>query len=165
MFSLAPGGEGAPNDGGSAFLYVPNTAIDVLDNDQVEEVLFTRDEEANLVWASERLVTLSDGTQVRNGDGTSPPPPPPPPPLRPAPGRLQRGTDSRPQYRSRIVAESWRLNEAEVPRTGRAGASHTPVRARQRWRSPIFGSADTNRPRLAAPAPGFRFDYLEEHTP
>ena len=36
------------------------------------EVLFTRDEEANLVWASERLVTFADGTQSRNGEAAAP---------------------------------------------------------------------------------------------
>src|SRR5215203_4447803 len=44
MFSLAPAGSDSVNGGGGAFLYVPNIALDVLDNDEVEEVLFTRDE-------------------------------------------------------------------------------------------------------------------------
>ena len=72
MFSLAQAHAQAPHDGGGAFLYVPNIAMGVLDNDEVEEVLFTRDEEANVVWASERLVTLADGTSIRNGDDATP---------------------------------------------------------------------------------------------
>ena len=87
MFSLAPAREGASTDGGGAFLYVPNIAGEVLDNNQVEEVVFTRDEEANLVWASERLVTLGDGTQVRNGDG--------------APAPAEPAGNPRPRYRLR----------------------------------------------------------------
>ena len=66
-----------------AAVYMPNIAIDVLDNDEVEEVVFTRDEEANLVWASERLVTLADGTPSRNGETEAPPPQPRPSDPRP----------------------------------------------------------------------------------
>ena len=69
MFSLSPAPGGGGQTGGGAFLYVPNIAIDVLDNDEVEEVVFTRDEEANLVWANERLVTDESGVQSRMATG------------------------------------------------------------------------------------------------
>lgn len=195
MFALAPAGRAAPNDGGGAFLYVPNIAIDVLDNDDVEEVLFTRDEEANLVWANERLVTLSDGTLVRNGDAN--------PPAAPSPGsddderprfrlrsevpsyfvpyvprflqlsatsgetylRRARSVEAAslasPQYRSRIVAESWRLDEAEVPRAGvRVRRTHRFARGSDGGGYFWIGRHKQTAPRSAAPR--LRFDYLEE---
>ena len=193
MFSLAPGADGAPDDGGGAFLYVPNVAVDVLDNDQVEEVLFTRDEEANLVWASERLVTLGDGTQVRNGDQTSPAAPPAGGDPRPqyrlrsdVPGHfipyvprflkvsatvgetyLRRGRTietrdpATPQFRSRVVAESWRLNEAEIPRSGvRVRRTHRYARGSDGRGYFWIGRDKQTAPRSAAP--GMKFDYLEE---
>lgn len=196
MFSLAPGSESAPGDGGGAFLYVPNIAVDVLDNDHVEEVLFTRDEEANLVWAIERLVTLGDGTQVRNGDGTTPAALPPSGDPRPQyrfrsdlPGYfipyvprflrlsatsgetyLRRGrtieaqNHAAPQFRSRIVAESWRLNEAEVPRSGvRVRRTHRYARGSDGKGYFWIGRDKQTAPRSTAP--GLQFDYLEEPAP
>ena len=195
MFSLAPSATGGRGDGGGAFHFVPNIAIDVLDNDQVEEVMFTRDEEANLVWASERLVTLPDGRQVRNGDGT-------------APAEQPGSTDPRPQYRlrsdmpsyfipyvprflnlsatsgetylrrgrtieaptggrqfqSQIVAESWRLNETEVPRSGvRVRRMHRYARGSDGKRYFWIGRDKHTAPR--SPAAGLRFDFLEEPAP
>ena len=169
-------------DGGGAFLYVPNIAVDVLDNDQVEEVVFTRDEEANLVWASERLVTLADGTQVRNGDGTAPAP------LRqPTRGRVYRlRSDVPPLFHSLRAALSHALsdvrrnvpaarphdrgagraavpqpdrrrivalNEAEVPRSG-VRVRRTHRYARGATARATSGSAGTSRPRRAAPRRG-----------
>jgi hypothetical protein len=193
MFSLAPGADGTQDDGGGAFLYVPNIAIDVLDNDQVEEVLFTRDEEANLVWANERLVTLGDGTRVRNGDDLTTAAPPASDDPRPhyrlrsdVPGYfipyvprflrlsatsgetyLRRGRTvealdgSSTQYRSRIVAESWRLNEAEVPRGGaRVRRTHRYARGSDGKGYYWIGRDKQTAPRSAAPR--LRFDYLEE---
>jgi hypothetical protein len=50
--------DGAHEPGGQAldgqFLLVPNIAIEVVENDEIEEVRFLRDENANLVWAWER---------------------------------------------------------------------------------------------------------------
>jgi hypothetical protein len=47
-----------------------------------------RDEEANLVWATERLITLGDGTQIRNGDDSGT-------------GAREPTTETRPQFRLR----------------------------------------------------------------
>lgn len=193
MFSLAPADAQGPRDGGGAFLYVPNIAIDVLDNDEVEEVLFTRDEEANLVWASERLVTLGDGSVVRNGDGSATPPPQPTTDPRPqfrlrsdVPGyfvpyvprflalsatsgeiylrrarTVETASLAAPQYRSRIVAESWRLDEAEVPRSGvRVRRTHRYARGSDGEGYFWIGRHKQTAPRSASP--GLRFDYLEE---
>ena len=130
----------------SSFHYVPNVAIEVLDNDEVEEVVFTRDEDANVVWAFERLVTDDKGARSRNGDGRARPskqPAPDPtnfrlasdvpaywipyvPRFRSSSGDmyLRRGrtielsAPDRRQFKSKIVEESWRLEEAEIPRTG-----------------------------------------------
>jgi hypothetical protein len=197
MFALAPSGTDAPTDGGGAFLYVPNIAIDVLDNDDVEEVLFTRDEEANLVWASERLVTLDNGTVVRNGDKSfaSPPAAPDAADERPrfrlrseipsyfipyVPRFLELSSTSgetylrrarsveaatlaSPQYRSRIVAESWRLDEAEVPRAGvRVRRTHRFARGSDGTAYFWIGRHKQTAPRSFSPT--LRFDYLEETT-
>jgi len=193
MFSLAPADAQAPRDGGGAFLYVPNIAVDVLDNDEVEEVLFTRDEEANLVWASERLVTLADGTQIRNGDNATPASaeattdPRPQFKLRsdvpgyfvpyvprflglsPTSGEtylrrartVESASVAAPQYKSRIVAESWRLNEAEVPRTGvRIRRVHRYARGSDGRGYFWIGRHKQTAPRWVTP--GLRFDFLEE---
>ena len=193
MFSLAPADAEAPHDGGGAFLYVPNIALDVLDNDELEEVLFTRDEEANLVWASERLVTLADGTQIRNGDESASAAPEPTSDPRPqfrlrsdVPGyfvpyvprfialsatsgetylRRARTVESAslaaPQYKSRIVAESWRWNEAEIPRTGvRIRRVHRYARGSDGNGYFWVGRHKQTAPRWATP--GLRFDFLEE---
>lgn len=194
MYSLAPGAAGAPATG-DAFLYIPNIAVEVLDNDQVEEVMFTRDEEANLVWANERFITLPDGTTVRNGDGSAPEPPEPSHDPRPRfvlrsdlprhfipyvprflrvtattgetylrRGRTIESRDGGPQYRSRIVAEAWRLNEAEVPRSGvRVRRTHRYARG-----SDGRGYFWIGRDKQTAPrsnAPGQRFDFLQEPSP
>lgn len=194
MFSLAPSTANSPNAGGGAFLYVPNIAGDVLDNDQVEEIVFTRDEEANLVWAAERLVTLQDGTELRNGDGSSTPEPAPstdtrpryrlrsdvPPYFIPYVPRflrlsatsgetyLRRGRTiedvTATQFRSQIVGESWRLNEAEIPRSGvRVRRTHRYARGSDGTR--YFWIGRDKQTALRSPAPGLKFDYLEEPTP
>jgi len=46
------------------YLLVPNVAIDILQNAELEEVRFIRDEDANLVWAWERRIIDADGTAV-----------------------------------------------------------------------------------------------------
>lgn len=51
------------------FLFVPNIALDVLHNADIEDVRFLRDEDANLVWAWEHRYTTSNGDVVINGDG------------------------------------------------------------------------------------------------
>lgn len=56
MFSLSPAANDASSDGGATssvpstgvLLFVPNIALDVLDNDELEEIRFLRDEDANL---------------------------------------------------------------------------------------------------------------------
>ena len=155
--------------------------------------MFIRDEEANLVWATERLITLGDGTQVRNGDdqalvrGNR---------LR-RPGRnfacgpmfpaisflmfrafsisqrrraryicveartVEAASLAAPQYRSRVVAESWRLNEAEVPRTGvRVRRTHRYARGSDGNGYFWIGRHKQTAPRTHTP--GLRFDFLEE---
>ena len=46
------------------YLLAPNTAIDIVQNDEVEEVRFIRDEDANLVWAWERRMVNEQGQSV-----------------------------------------------------------------------------------------------------
>ncbi|UZE97473.1 hypothetical protein [Alkalimarinus alittae] len=57
------------------YLLAPNTAIDIVQNDEIEEVRFIRDEDANLVWAWERRMVNEQGQtettvseQVGGGD-------------------------------------------------------------------------------------------------
>src|SRR5262245_34558963 len=70
MFSLSGAASAADN---GALLFVPNIALDVLDNDEMEEIVLLRDEDANLVWAVERLYLGPNGEQVHNGDPTGAP--------------------------------------------------------------------------------------------
>ena len=67
------GPSGAPLDG--RFLFLPNVAADITYNDDVEEIRFFRDEDANLVWAVEARYTLADGGVVVNGDVPASEPP------------------------------------------------------------------------------------------
>ena len=53
--------------GGGELLFVPNIAIQILENDEMEEVVFRPDEDANLVWAEERLYQDPSLGPVRNG--------------------------------------------------------------------------------------------------
>ena len=171
-------------------LFAPNIAIDILDNEVIEEVRFVRDEQANLVWAWEQRFADA-GETVINGDGLQG--------LRVGAGdetgyrfmsdlppnwipyvarqtdlsatngeiHLRRGrTDpaaslETPQYRSKIVEEAVRLNEEEIPRTG--------LRVRRLKR---FAVSSTGEGRAwvgrhkdagrAAEGPGLKFDYVAE---
>jgi len=62
--------EGAPAaHWGGEFLLLPNVAIDIVHNHDVEDIRFIRDEDANLVWAVESRYRAADGSAVINGDG------------------------------------------------------------------------------------------------
>jgi len=50
-------------------LYSPNIALDIVNNDPIEDVRFMRDEQSNLVWAWEHLFISKEGRRVLNGDG------------------------------------------------------------------------------------------------
>jgi hypothetical protein len=88
MFALSASdgteGPGVPQ----ARLVVPPVLAGATDGVAVEEVLFARDEQANLVWAVERVVEAPDGRgRDRNDEwlpiaaALDPPPPPSPAPL------------------------------------------------------------------------------------
>ncbi len=62
LFAL-DGQDGAAGLDG-ATLMAPNIALQVVENDEIEEVRFMRDESANLVWAWERQITGADGETV-----------------------------------------------------------------------------------------------------
>jgi hypothetical protein len=190
LFSLS----GGPSGGSSgALLFVPNIALDVLDNDEVEEIVLMRDEDANLVWAVERLYRGPNGEEVRNGDRSDAPPAaaalggdgrpryrfsaevprhwiPYVPRFVDAAGGdtyLRRGrtdeaaTPQAPQHHTKIVAESWRLREEEIPRTGaRVRRTKRFARGSDGLGFPWIGRSREAAPRL--PAPGLRFDFLEE---
>lgn len=80
-----------------SLLFVPNIALDVLDNDELEEIIVMRDEEANLVWAVERRYQRPDGTAVVNGDGSDA-----------QPAAAPATANDRPRYRFRAdVPRHW----------------------------------------------------------
>lgn len=132
----------------AATLFAPNVVLDVMHKDVLEDVRFMRDEQANLVWAWEHCVTRGDGEKVLNGDVPSELQakksetsgyrfmlsvagtwiPYVPRQINPSAANgeiyLRRGrtdpdaTSARPQYRARVIVETPRLFEEEIPRTG-----------------------------------------------
>jgi hypothetical protein len=195
VFSLTPA-DGLDPLAARDLLFVPNRAIAIVDNDDVEDVRFLPDEHGNLVWAFEQTYRDETGTVVRNGDGALPAQPlkqppgkaePPryrfaaaaPPAWIPYLSRVARGPDgvitdlylrrgrtdpeastSRPQFHTRIVAETWRLNEHEVPPDG------LRVRRAQRYARGSNGREFFWVGRRVEPAsrsmlPRTAFDYLE----
>jgi hypothetical protein len=73
---------------------------------------------------------------------------------------LESASSADPQYRGKVIAESWRLNEEEAPRTG--------LRVQRLWRF-ARGSDGTAHvwigrrkdPAMREPTSGLEFDYLE----
>ena len=199
MFSLAAASGAASADGTGSLLFVPNVALDVLDNDELEELVLLRDEDANLVWAVERRYVGADGEPVLNGDRAATPPEASPPPgdarpryrfrdevpqhwipyvprmVRPPNGGdaasaetyLRRGrtdetaTLQNPQHHTRLVAESWRLREEEIPRSGlRVRRLRRFARGSDGIGVPWVGRSREASPRL--PTPGLKFDFLDD---
>lgn len=189
MFSLSSSA-GAASTG--SLLFVPNIALDVLDNDELEEIVILRDEDANLVWAVERRYIGPDGEAVLNGDRTETPADPNPPAgdghpryrFRAALPRhwipyvprkidatdgdtyLRRGrtdetaTRLAPQHHTKVIAESWRLREEEIPRSGlRVRRLRRFARGSDGVGVPWVARSREAAPRL--PTPGLSFDFLE----
>lgn len=59
---------GLAGNANTSVLMAPNIAIDVVDNDIIEDVRFVRDEGSNLIWAFEQVYTLPGGERVINND-------------------------------------------------------------------------------------------------
>jgi hypothetical protein len=179
----------------SRFMFLPNIAADITYNDDVEEIRFFRDEDANVVWAVEARYTLGDGRVVVNGDQ-----PAGEPPAESAPEAMPRfrfmttipdywipylprqiadnpalngeidlrrgrtredATPAKPQYKSKVVTESVRLNEEEIPRYG------IRVRRIARYARGSDGKAHFWIGRIKETAarptsPHLRFDYLDD---
>ena len=76
VFSLAPDGGIDPLTA-QDLLFVPNSSVAIVNNDDVEDVRFLPDEHANLVWAFEQTYRTADGQIVRNGEDTASEPPGP----------------------------------------------------------------------------------------
>ena len=183
----------APNSADGRLHFVPNIALEVLHNDEVEEVRFLRDEESNVVWAYERLVHTPEGERIYHGDAgagrggggngaavgerfvlADDVPvgwiPYVARQLQPSSGadgeiylRRARAQEdpvaARP--RSRVVGESWRLDEHEIPRTG--------IRVRRIRRfargsdgSELFWIGRQKDAALRTAGPMLRSDYLTE---
>ena len=182
----------AAGDGGGAFLYVPNIAVEVLDNDEVEEVC----SRATRKRISSGRASDSSHSPTAHKSATATTADPLPrrratirgrsyrlrsdvPPLFHSVcatlaalsatsgetylrrGRTIEAHDRWPQFRSRVVAESWRLNEAEMPRTGvRVRRTHRYARGSDGKGYFWIGRDKQTAPR--SPAPGLRFDFLEK---
>jgi hypothetical protein len=73
LFTLAPTADLDPLTG-QDLLFIPNSAVSIVSNDDIEDVRFLPDEHANLVWAFELAYRAADGQLVRNGDAPLPEP-------------------------------------------------------------------------------------------
>lgn len=189
----APGSPGRALDG--RFMFLPNVAAEITYNDEIEDVRFFRDEDANLVWGVEFRYTLDSGTVIVNGDVT---------PVAPAPTGagdalprfrfattlpdhwipylprqiadnpalvgeidLRRGrtredaTPANPQYKSRVVSESVRLNEEEIPRYG-IRVRRIARYARGSDGKQHFWIGRVKETAARPKSPDQRFDYLED---
>jgi hypothetical protein len=176
-------------------LLMPNVAIYILQNDELEEVRFLRDEDANLVWAWERRFLDASGEAVVDGDSLILPIesvgpddglprfvlksptarhwiPYVPRQNSPAPHgdgeiHLRRGrtmesaTSANPQYSSKIVSESIRINEERIPRTG-IRVRRVVRYARGSDGAPHFWIGRLKEPAQRPTLPKLRFDFLEE---
>jgi hypothetical protein len=182
------------------FLLMPNVALEILENDDIEDVRWIRDEEGYLVWAWEHRYVGADGVPVVQGDrrrlqqgqpqspakaGNQLPPfrfrteaeqewiPYVPRYLHPNTavaggdmylrrGRtMENASRASPQYSSKIVAESWKVNEEEIPPTG------VRVRRVMRYAQGSDGSHHhwIGREREIGRRlthPDLRFDYVDE---
>lgn len=69
VFAIDPLEAAAAASWSGRFLVLPNIALDVLHNEDIEDIRFLRDEDANLVWAVESRYLGANGTPVINGDG------------------------------------------------------------------------------------------------
>jgi hypothetical protein len=174
---------------GPSLLLFADVGSPAVDGEPIENVVFLRDEDANMVWAVEEVVwNTATAARVRPGpeataDIVRQPPaqlgyrlrsdlpahwiPYVPRPidssgqiyLRRARSGEEFGLDN-PQYRSRLVAETWMLNEEEVPRIG--------VQVARLWRAATGIDGQRHfwigrRKRMAAPhaGPGLEYDYIE----
>jgi len=189
-----------PAGEGGALLFCPDIAANPQQGQVLEEVLFVRDEAANLAWAVELAYQdPATGARVDRRDEEAarlPPPAPPVPGAQPArpsyrlrselsahwipyvPRRLvpadpdhaqiyfRRGrtaadaSRAHPQHRTRLVAESWRLQEEALPRTG--------LRLQRLWRfarksdgTPLFWVARRKDPHPQEHSAGIEFDFVE----
>jgi hypothetical protein len=96
----APAATGTADDTAELLVLCPSLA-GALHSEPVEEVLFLRDEMANVAWAVERTVASATGAPLDRAEAA--PPPPPPPPV-PADGGERSGL----RYRlSTTVPEHW----------------------------------------------------------
>lgn len=194
LFALdaAEGSGQKPLDG--SYLFVPNIAINVLDNDELEDVRFFRDEDANLVWAWERRIVNENGQIVSTGGERVGGPeraagaglprfilksdtarhwiPYVPRQSAATPALngeivLRRGrtdelaSEANPQYRSRIVTESKRIFEEEVPASG-LRVRRVARYARGADGADHFWIGRSKEAGNRTARPGLHFDYLDE---
>jgi hypothetical protein len=182
-------------DGASKFdgryILAPNIALDILHNDEVEEVRFARDEDANLVWATENRISenglsfmpeseiIGDAGTLSATHKTFKLKSPTERSWIPyVPRQIQRdgvnnvtvmrrartdesATLNNPQFRSQIVKESTHINEEEIPSTG------IKIRRVHRYTrdsegKPHFWIGREKDISERNTRPGIKFDYLED---
>ncbi|MCM8530927.1 MAG: hypothetical protein NE330_07190 [Lentisphaeraceae bacterium] len=174
------------------YILAPNIALDILHNDDVEEVRFARDEDANLVWAIENRIVNDEGESVTPeseiiGDAgvlsstlrsfklKSPTERswiPYVPRTKKVDGVIgdmylrrartdENAVGDNHQYRSKIVSESIRINEEEIPSTGlKVRRVHRYTRDSEGNAHFWIGREKDVTGRMSRP--GIEFDYLEE---
>jgi hypothetical protein len=182
MFEL---GTGLPDDDrGAGLLIVPATAVDLQTSEAIEDVLFSRDEMANLAWAVERRVTGPAGSVMDRREAFQraqpmPAPPSGPPtlhyqlasdvppfwlPLVPAaagPGRVRLELRGPHQPLGRLLsttgATAFALAAEELPRSGRLATRH---HRRCRWANgaTVMWTARRIRAGRGESSAGLRFD-------
>lgn len=171
---------------GGDYFFSPNIAVEILHNDELEEVRFIRDEDANLVWAWEQKIQGDTGEndlpkddQKAQKDDSGLPHFKlksdternwiPYLPRRNLKGaiHLKRGrtdetaTVEKPQYQTRIVGESKSLREEVIPPTGLKvrRIKRTAVGSDGKIHSWVGREKSSGN---RTQRPNLKFDYLEQ---
>ncbi len=169
-------------DGGAGWLVVPANAVDILAGEAIEDVLFSRDELADLGWAVERRVTGPAGSVLSRSEvhqRAQPMPPPPsgqpvpryelasdiPPywlplvPVQTAPGQVELQLRGLQPPQGRLLGSGFALDAAQLPRSGRQATRH---HRRSRWTdgSTVSWTSPRVRPGRGESSAGLRFDDL-----
>lgn len=188
VFTQTPDPKDTETELSGAFMFVPNLGIDHQHGDVLEEVIFTRDEQANLAWAYEMSYTNADGQLLYGGD--EPPkiiededrgkgdrfrfmtdmpaywvPYVPRKLTRNAPDgevcfrRARMHTSTEKQYKGQIVSESIIINEEEIPRNG-IKVKRIRRFARDGSGKLVSWTARVKENVMQPPLPGLQFDYI-----
>jgi len=152
MFQLAPDKPG-PGQSMSNFLFVPPVVLKNLEGSPIEEVVFLRDEMANMAWGVERVVEAADGRALNRHDEYSLRSPESAGPNAPSGAVTYELSTSPPDYWIPLVPVQ--VNGSRAIRLRRAAMLDAAG-------MPQFGQA---KGRVLTPNPGRRLDLYEEEVP